>query len=136
MLSVRPPSNGGGMPPTPETARQRGCDVPAWVTNGWVDFVAVSEFLFERGDLPIGKWKQAITTVPVYGGIECTKGGGQKNLTAAEYRHAAAALKNAGADGTYLFNFFTSREGGENAYEPPFDVLRDLEPAGVKSLSD
>jgi hypothetical protein len=31
--------------------------------------------------LPIGLWKQAITTVPVYGGIECTKGSGQKNLT-------------------------------------------------------
>ena len=37
-----------------ETARQLGCDVPAWVRNGWVDFVTVSEFLFERGDLPIG----------------------------------------------------------------------------------
>ena len=131
VLAVRVPSNYGRTPPTPETARQLGCDVPAWVKHGWVDFVAVSEFLFERGDLPIGQWKQAVTTVPVYGGIECTKGGGQKNLTADEYRHAAAALKKAGADGTYLFNFFTSREEGEQAYEPPFAVLRDLEPAGA-----
>lgn len=111
VLAVRVPSNGGGTPPTPETARQRGCDVPAWAKNGWVDFVAVSEFLFERGNLPIGLWKQAITTVPVYGGIECTKGGGQKNLTADEYRNAATQLIKAGADGVYLFNFFTSREG-------------------------
>ena len=132
VLAVRVPSNYGRTPPTPETARQLGCDVPAWVKHGWVDFVAVSEFLFERGDLPIGQWKQAITTVPVYGGIECTKGGGQKNLTADEYRHAAAALQKAGADGVYLFNFFTSREEGEQAYEPPFEVLRDLEPAGAK----
>ena len=33
-------------------------------------------------------WKLAITTVPVYGGIECAKGGGQKNLTTDEYRRA------------------------------------------------
>jgi hypothetical protein len=45
---------------------------------------------------------------------------------------AAMALNNAGADGTYLFNFVTSREGGQQAYEPPFDVLRDLEPATAK----
>ena len=77
-------------------------------------------------------WKQAITNVPVYGGIECTKGGGQKNLTADEYRRAAANLFKAGADGVYLFNFFTSREEGSNAYEPPFEVLRDLEQAGAK----
>lgn len=86
--------------------------------------MAVSEFLHERGDLPIDLWKQAITTVPVYGGIECTKGGGMKNLTADEYRQAATQLIKTGADGVYLFNFFTSREGGENAYEPPFEARR------------
>ena len=60
------------------------------------------------------------------------RGGGQKNLSADEYRRAAAALMKQGADGVYLFNFFTSREGGTNAYEPPFEVLRDLgaPPAG------
>lgn len=126
VLSVRPPSNGGNPPPTPETARQRGCDVPGWVKNGWIDFVAVSEFLLERGDLPIEQWKQVVTTVPVYGGIECTRNSGQKNLTADEYRAAASQLLKKNADGIYLFNFFTSREGGEKAYEPPFEVLRDL----------
>jgi hypothetical protein len=126
VLAVRVPSNYGRTPPTPETVRELGCDVPAWVKQGWVDFVAVSEFLFERGDLPIEAWKKAITTVPVYGGIECTKGSGQKNLTADEYRAAATQLIKRGADGVYLFNFFTSREEGEKAYEPPFDVLRDL----------
>ncbi len=126
ILAVRVPSNYGRTPPTPETARQIGCDVPAWAKNGWVDFVVVSEFLFERGDLPIGVWKQAIPTVPVYGGIECTKGSGQKNLNAAEYRHAATDLIKAKSDGVYLFNFFTSREGGPDSYEPPFEVLRDL----------
>ena len=126
VLAVRVPSNYGVTPPTPDTARQLGCDVAAWVRNGWVDYVVVSEFLFERGDLPIGLWKQAIPTVPVYGGIECTRGGGQKNLSADEYRRAAAELVKQGADGVYLFNFFTSREEGANAYEPPFEVLREL----------
>lgn len=125
-LSVRVPSNYGRTPPTPETARQLGCDVPGWVRNGWVDFVVVSEFLHERGDLPMELWKQSIPTVPVYGGIECTKGGGRKNLTADEYRRAADHLLATHADGVYLFNFFTSREEGAQAYEPPFEVLRDL----------
>ncbi len=132
VLAVRVPSNYGRTPPTPETSLKLGCDVSAWVQHGWVDFVAVSEFLFERGDLPIGLWKPAITTVPVYGGIECTKGSGQKNLTADEYRLAAAELVKAGAEGVYLFNFFTSREEGEKAYEPPFEILRDLGSSGAK----
>ncbi len=131
VLSVRPPSNFGRRPPTPKTAKELGCDVPAWVRHGWVDFVAVSEFLYERGDLPIDQWKQAITTAPVYGGIECVKVGGQKNLSAEEYRHAAAQLIKAGADGVYLFNFFTSREKGEKAYDPPYEVLQDLAVAKV-----
>ncbi len=124
--SVRVPSNFGRTPPTPDSAREIGCDVPAWGRRGWVDWVTVSEFLYERGDLPIAAWKQAVTAVPVYGGIECTRGSGQKNLSAEDYRRAAAELVRAGADGVYLFNFFTSREEGPNAYEPPFDVLRDL----------
>jgi hypothetical protein len=132
VLGVRVPSNYGRTPPTPATAREIGCDVPAWAGRGWVDFVAVCEFFHERGDLPIGLWKQAITTVPVYGGIECSKGTGPKNLTADEYRDAAAQLVKAGADGVYLFNFFTSRERGEAAQEPPFEILRDLGPSGSK----
>lgn len=125
-LGVRVPSNYGATPPTPATARQLGCDVAAWAANGWVDYVAVSEFLFERGNLPVGQWKQAIPSMPVYGGIECTRGSGQKNLSADDYRQAATELEKQGADGAYLFNFFTSREGGRNAYEPPFEALRDL----------
>ena len=131
VLAVRVPSNYGRTAPTPETARELGCDVPAWVKSGWVDFVTVSEFLLERGDLPIDAWKQAVTSVPVYGGIECTRGGGAKNLTADEYRAAATHLIKSGSDGVYLFNFFTCREEGVNAYEPPFEVLRDLGPLKV-----
>lgn len=126
VLAVRAPSNFGRTPPTPETARALGCDVRDWVQKGWVDFVTVSEFFIERGDLPIGLWKQAISTVPIYGGIECLKERGRKNLSANEYRQAASQLVESQADGIYLFNFFTSREQGPESYEPPFDVLRDL----------
>ena len=128
VLSVRPPSNFGNPPPTPETARQRGCDVPAWVANGWVDFVAVSEFLFERGDLPIAEWRRAITTVPVYGGIEVVWHGrpeGERALSADDYRRQARTLVEAGADGVYIFNMFTCRESPP-WNEPPFEVFREL----------
>ena len=128
ILCVRVPSNFGRTPPTPETARRVGCDVPAWAKNGWVDFVTVSEFLFERGDLPMGEWKRAVTTVPVYGGIEVVwhnKPEGARALSAEDYRQQARKLFEAGADGVYLFNMFTSRESAP-WNEPPLEVLRDL----------
>ncbi|MEE3372681.1 MAG: hypothetical protein VX346_25320 [Planctomycetota bacterium] len=128
VLSVRMPSNLGDTPPTPETAKALGCDVPSWARQGWIDFVAVSDFLYESGDLPIARWQQAIPTVPVYGGIECTKRGAPKNLSSDEYRQAATALIKANSDGVYLFNFFTSREDGAAAYEPPFEVLSEMGP--------
>ena len=126
-LGARVPSNYGRTPPTPETSRAIGCDLKAWVKNRWIDFVTVSEFLFERGDLPIRSWKEAIRDVPVYGGIECTTGGKREQyLNAEQYRRAAKHLRDEGADGIYLFNFFTTREYGAEAFEPPFEVLRDL----------
>jgi hypothetical protein len=102
--------------------------VPAWAKNGWVDFVTVSEFLFERGDLPMGEWKRAITTVPVYGGIEVVwhnKPEGARALSAEDYRQQARKLFEAGADGVYIFNMFTCREAAP-WNEPPFEVFRDL----------
>ena len=127
LLAVRIPSNFGRQLPTPETARELGCDVPAWVQKGWVDFVVVSEFLFTRYDLPLKPWKAAITTVPVYGGIECTEGGNKEQyLTPEKYRREARRLEAEGAEGIYLFNFFTTREYGPESWEPPFEVLKDL----------
>lgn len=127
VLAVRIPSNYGRKLPTPETARELGCDVPHWVKQGWVNFVTVSEFLFSRYDLPLKPWKEVITAVPVYGGIECTEGGSKEQyLSAEKYRQEARRLESEGADGIYLFNFFTTREYGPDAWEPPFEVLRDL----------
>jgi hypothetical protein len=65
--------------------------------------------------------------VPVYGGIECAAGGKREQcLTAGGYRRAARHLWADGADGVYLFNFFTTREWGKEAFEPPFEVLKEI----------
>ncbi len=127
VLGVRVPSNYGRTPPTLASSRSIGCDPAAWAANGSVDFVTVSEFLHARYDLPIKPWKEDIPTVPIYGGIECTEGGSkEKYLTADKYRRAARNRWRDGADGIYLFNFFTTREHGKDAWEPPFEVLRSL----------
>lgn len=125
VLTVRVPSNYNRTPPTPETALATGCDVPEWVRRGWVDFVTVSEFLNERGDLPVAEWKRAIPTVPVCFGIECIWGDA-KRLSPDDYRASAAKLVESGADGVYIFNFFTTREQNENSFEPPFEVLKEI----------
>jgi len=122
ILTARVPSNYGSTPPTYATSRAIGCDPVAWAENGWVDYLSVSEFLYEKGTLPIESWKALITKVPVYGGIEAVMPGGVY-LTPEQYRLAARNLWEKGADGIYLFNFFTPRESGN---EPPFEVLKDL----------
>lgn len=126
ILTARVPSNYGSTPPTYETSLALGCDPVAWVENGWLDYLTVSEFLFERGDLPIASWKERVSGIPVYGGIECTAGPADDQvLTADQYRLAAYRLWEQGADGVYLFNFFTPREVGD---EPHFEVLADMGP--------
>lgn len=127
LLCVRVPSNFNSKPPTPESARAIGCDVPAWAAKGWLDFVTVSEYLCERGDLPITAWREAISSVPVYGGIECMwpDDKGKVRLSADEYLAQARALLDQRADGIYLFNFFTCREAPPYP-EPPFAILATL----------
>jgi Tol biopolymer transport system component len=127
VLGVRVPSNYGRTPPTPSTCRTIGCDPVAWAENGWIDFLTVSEFLFKRGDLPIRSWKDAIRKVPVYGGIGCTEGSARAPyLTPEKHVQASRRLIRDGADGIYLFNFFTTREYGSESWEPPLEVLREL----------
>ncbi len=127
VLGARIPSDYGRSPPSYEKARAIGCDPKAWAQNGWVDFLIVSEFLYVRYDLPLRPWKQLIPNVPIYGSIECAEGGqGKPRLTADQYRRAARHLWSDGADGIYLFNFFTTREWGQQSSEPPFAVLDEL----------
>ena len=114
-------------PPSYEASLAAGCDPVAWARNGWVDFLVVTEFYFQRYDLPIAPWKKLISQVPIYGSIECTEARGYENwLTPTKYRRAARHLWTDGADGIYLFNFFTSREHDEESHEPPFEILGDI----------
>jgi uncharacterized lipoprotein YddW (UPF0748 family) len=127
ILAARIPSDYGRSAPTYQTARGIGCDPAAWAKNGWVDFLTVAEFLHVRYDLPIRPWKQLIGTVPIYGSIECAEGQKREQcLTAEKYRRAARHLWADGADGIYLFNFFTTREWDQDPFEPPFEVLREI----------
>ena len=127
ILAARIPSDYGRTAPSYEKARSIGCDPVEWASKGWIDFLTVSEFLFVRYDLPIQPWKRLIPNVPVYGGIECAEGGKRNQcLTAAGYRKAARHLWTDGADGIYLFNFFTTREWADDPFEPPFEVLEDI----------
>ena len=137
IVAARIPSDYGNSPPSYETALAIGCDPATWAKNGWVDFLVVTEFYFQRYDLPIAPWKELITEVPIYGSIECTEGRGIENwLTADKYRREAKHLWADGADGIYLFNFFTSREKGEDAHEPRFEVLKELGDRDLMLSSD
>jgi hypothetical protein len=127
VLAARAPSDYGRTPPSYAKSRELGCDPVAWARHGWIDFLTVSEFLFVRYDLPLRSWKDLLPNFLVYGGIECAEGPKlEQCLTPEKYRRAARHLWNEGADGIYLFNFFTTREWGKDAFEPPFEVLQDL----------
>lgn len=127
VLAARIPSDYGRSAPTYEMSLKIGCDPAEWARKGWVDFLTVAEFLYVRYDLPIRPWKKLIPNVPIYGGIECAeKPRFGRGLTPEKYRKAARHLWEDGADGIYLFNFFTTREHENDAFEPPFEVLKDI----------
>jgi hypothetical protein len=102
--------------PQNQECRNAGLDPAAWAREGWIDFLTVSPYSGTRYDLPLGPWKERIKNVPIYG---CADSAG----SAASYRLAARQFRKNGADGIYLFNFFTPREVFA---EPPFEVLKDL----------
>lgn len=131
VLAARIPSDYGRTLPSYDASRKIGCDPAAWAKNGWVDFLTVSEFLHVRYDLPIAPWKKLISEVPIYGSIECCERESRSHLTPEKYQRAARHLWKDGADGIYLFNFFTTREAGPKSTEPPFEVLKQL---GDKNL--
>lgn len=133
VLGVRVPSDHNGAP-TPEQALapKRACDVATWVRKGWVDFLVVSEFLFASDTLNLPAWRRIAPRIPIYGGIQpeyrASSAGAQSSefpLGPRGYRQAARQRWADGADGIYLFNFFTSREWPLPT-EPPFEVVTQL----------
>jgi hypothetical protein len=93
-----------------------GLDPVAWAKQGWIDFLTISPYSGTRYDLSVKPWKELIQNLPIYA---CADSAGP----AENYRLAAQQFWKAGADGIYLFNFFTPRE----VYvEPPYEVLKEL----------
>jgi hypothetical protein len=131
VLAARAPSDYGRAIPTYEQSLAKGCDPGEWARRGWIDFLTVSEFLFTADTLGLKAWRQHIPGIPMYAGIqpETRPSGNEARcefcLGAEGYRKFARERWADGADGIYLFNFFTLREWKE-PMEPPFEVLRQL----------
>jgi hypothetical protein len=133
VLAARAPSDQGQAPPTYEQSRStaKACDPAEWARRGWIDFLTISEFLFTCETLDLKSWRQHVQGVPLYAAIQPeTKPSSAGQccefcLGAAGYRKYARERWADGADGIYLFNFFTTREWPE-PLEPPFEVLTQI----------
>lgn len=132
LCAVRAPSTTSGAWPTPEAADAHGCDPAAWARQGWIDFLTVSEWLFTAESLPLGDWRARLPAgFPIYAGIQPEWRPSTQDafcefpLGPAGSRRVALRRWQEGADGIYLFNFFTTREW-PMAFEPPFEVLNQL----------
>ena len=133
ILAARPPSDYGQGRPTYEQplSLAKSCDPAAWARHGWIDFLCVSEFLFTTDTLDLKSWRQRVPEIPIYGAIQPeTKPSSSKErcefcIGADGYRKFARERWADGADGIYLFNFFTTREWAE-PIEPPLAVLTQI----------
>jgi hypothetical protein len=131
LLAARVPSDYGRSIPTYEMSRALGSNPAAWARAGWIDFLTVSEWLFTADTLGIKAWKQSVSGVPIYAGVQPeTKPSSNPVrrefcLGAGGYRKFAGERWADHAEGIYLFNFFTTREWKE-PLEPPFEVLSGL----------
>jgi hypothetical protein len=88
-----------------------------------VDLLTVAPFLSTETDIPVGEFKSACASVPVYTGMEFTIG--TRQMTREEKRAAAALLYAAGADGMYLFNYFVAWDYGLQADTEVLPELAD-----------
>jgi len=102
---------------TPEQNLGIGLDPVTWAKEGLVDFVIVSHYLRNDYPLPLRTFRDLLPeAMPIYASIEVER---DENT----YRDIARQLYLDGADGIMLFNFFTSRERGE---EPPMHLIEEL----------
>ncbi|MBM3824246.1 MAG: hypothetical protein FJ404_15385 [Verrucomicrobia bacterium] len=133
VLSARVPSDYGQTRPTYQQARSqtKSCDPAEWARRGWIDFLTVSEFLFTTETLDLKSWRRHVKSIPIYGAIQPetkpsrNEGRCEFCLGPEGYPKFARERWADGADGIYLFNFFTSREWRE-PIEPPFEVLAQI----------
>ncbi|MCA9433837.1 MAG: hypothetical protein KC940_25170 [Candidatus Omnitrophica bacterium] len=101
----------------PEQNLGIGLDPETWAKEGLLDFMVVSHYLRNDYTLPIDEFRKIVPEgYPLYASIEVEP-------TREKFLEIARPLWEKHPDGIYLFNFFTSREGGR---EPPFDLLNQL----------
>ncbi len=102
-----------------QECRNVGLDPVVWASAGWLDFLTISPNSgtgYDLNDLTVKPWKELIKNVPIYACADAAD-------PPVDYRRAAKEFWKDGADGIYLFNFFTPREV---FVEPPFEVLKEL----------
>lgn len=101
------------VPDSTEYCRAIGIDIEAWLANGLVDLMVVG------GYFQLNEWSRSVALgrkhgVKVYPSLDESRlrdaGAKQLRSTVAAYRGRAAAARQAGADGLYLFNSFNPRD--------------------------
>ena len=102
-----------------------GLDPVTWAKEGLIDFLTPSQELFTQEESPIAEFKDVIKNIPIYGDIQVVWNidGNVVPLPPHDYQRVAKKHFQAGADGIYLFNFFTERQDGR---EPPWQVLYQI----------
>ena len=91
------------VPPTLADSARIGLDVAQWMRESLVDIVVVGGG-FIPYETPIGEFAElAGEKISLYGCIESTRYADERNL-----RAIASHFWNAGADGVYLYNFYTT----------------------------
>jgi hypothetical protein len=98
-----------------------GLDPVTWSRSGLIDFLTLAPFLSTETDIPVGEFKAACGSIPIYTCLEFTIGARQ--MTREEKRAAAALLYAAGSDGMYLFNYFVAWDAG---FQADTEVLPEL----------
>ncbi|WP_147372202.1 family 16 glycoside hydrolase [Mariniphaga sediminis] len=101
----------------PEQNRAIGLDPVSWARDGILDVVIAAHYLHNNFQLPVDEYRQLLPgDVPVYASVEVEP-------TIEQYRNIAYPLWQKNVSGIYLFNFFTSREGGKT---PPYKSIREM----------
>lgn len=101
----------------PEQNKAIGLDPITWADENLLDFIIVSHYLHNNFPLPIHEYKKLLPEeYPIYASIEVEP-------KEEAFRNIARQLWRNKVDGISLFNFFTSRERGE---EPLFSVIHEI----------